>query len=83
MRAHCVAGNLQAVLNEYVQVLNAASSLGDGMESLPALDPAFTGGSGLRASTQAMDFFSGDAHGGSRRRLPVLAVRSGLDVGGS
>ena len=77
MLAHCVDGNLQAVLDEYVQVLIAAHSVDGSPESLDTLAEKFAEGSGLRASTQAMDFYGEGAREERRRLRTHFAVRYG------
>lgn len=74
---HCLDGNLQSVLDEYVQVLMAAHSLDGGQDSLETLAEKFAEGSGLRASTQAMDFYGEHAQEERRRLRTHFAVRYG------
>ncbi|MFB9732372.1 helicase-related protein [Ornithinimicrobium kibberense] len=77
---HALEGNLQAVLDEYAQVLTAAHSLdGEGRgEQLVRLASAFKEGSGLLASPQAMDFFTNGVDVADRRRIRThFAVRYG------
>ncbi len=78
---HGVDGNLQSVLDEYAQVLMESRSLDRQTRErqLEMLSTSFTEGSGLRASTQAIDFFAGTSTiRTERRRLRThFAVRYG------
>ncbi len=77
---HAMDGNLQAVLDEYAQVLLAAHSLGGEPreQQLDRLAVTFDEGSGLVASTQAMDFFRDGVRPADRRWIRThFAVRYG------
>lgn len=56
---HCLDGNLQAVLDEYAEVLMNSRSLSrePRERALAELATGFSEGSGLRAAGQAIDFF--------------------------
>lgn len=78
---HALDGNLQAVLDEYADVLMGSRSLGreDRENQLENLAVGFADGAGLRAAQQAMDFF-GEEYDGMRERARVrshFAVRYG------
>ncbi|MFK5644891.1 helicase-related protein [Ornithinimicrobium sp. LYQ121] len=66
---HCVDGNLQAVLDEYAEVLVASLSLRHEPldKQLEQLVSAFADGSGLRAASQAVDHFGPEYDGHVRR----------------
>lgn len=77
---HALDGNLQAVLDEYAQVLLAAHSLGGETRArqLERLSETFEAGSGLVASTQMMHFFHDGVQVPERRGLRThFAVRYG------
>jgi len=78
---HALDGNLQAVLDEYAEVLMSSRSLGgEGREAqLADMTRGFSEGSGLRAAMQAMDLF-GSQYDGHQTRVRLrshFAVRYG------
>lgn len=78
--SHAFDGNLQAVLDEYAQVLMSAHSLHreNRSEQLARLGDAFRHGSGLVASPQAIDFFTDGMSVPDRRRIRAhFAIRYG------
>lgn len=78
---HSIDGNLQAVLDEYAEVLVSSRSLRHEPVDVQLSDlvSAFAEGSGLRAATQAVDHFGAEHEGHVRRdRLRShFAVRYG------
>ena len=78
---HCLDGNLQAMLDEYAEVLmsSRSSRAAPRDTQLADLVAGFSEGSGLRAAMQSMDLF-GEQYAGHKQRVRLrshFAVRYG------